>query len=255
MGAVGVPAAWTLAAAPEESTARRQRHGAGLSSAAGSGPLQPDGTTMSQSAAAYARVLRQLLPTGPAWIIEPDDVRAKALLAMAEELARLDARGDQLIEEMDPRTTLELLGEWERAVGLPDDVVTEIPATITERRIAVLQKLTASGGQSRQYFIDLAATSGFNVTITEYFKDVAAARCGTMRCGLFRVYSTDAAFVWQVNVDLSSPGLAGGLQPSVWFRCGIWRCGERLRSWNGPILEDIIRRYAPAHTTVLFVYG
>lgn len=210
---------------------------------------------MSLPVEVYARMLRQLLPTGQAWEIEPGDVRSGALLAIAEELARVDARGDQLVEEADPRTALELLPEWEQLVGLPDDVMTEIPATITERRIAVLQKLTASGGQSRQYFMDLAAVSGFVVTITEYFADVDAARCGTMRCGLFRVQDVDTSFVWQVNVDLTSPGLAGGLQPSVWMQCGVWRCGERLRSWNGPILEDIIRRYAPAHTTVLFSYS
>lgn len=198
-------------------------------------------------------MLRQLLPTGAAWEIEAGDVRYRALLAIAEELARIDARGEQLIEEADPRTALELLGEWERAVGLPDDVVREIPLTITERRIAILQKLTASGGQSRQYFIDLASASGFNVTITEYGASVS--RCGVARCGLASTYEETAIFFWQVNVDLSSPALAGGLQPSVWAQCGVARCGTRIRSWNGPILEAIIRRYAPAHTTVLFTYA
>lgn len=210
---------------------------------------------MSQSPESYARALKQLLPRGAAWEMELTDVRAKLLLGIADTLARVEARGEDLVRESDPRTALELLADWERAVGLPDEVVTSIPLSVTERRIAVLQKLVPSGGQSRQYFIDLAAVSGFNVTITEYGGDVAAARCGTARCGLSRLFSTDAAFQWTVNVDLSSPGLAGGLQPSVWARCGIARCGDRIRSWNGPILEAVVRRAAPAHTTVLFTYA
>lgn len=205
--------------------------------------------------ASYARQLKSLLPPGPIWDFSPESTLTKLLTALAQELARVDGRAVDLVDEWDPRTALELLPDYEALLGLPDEVVTEIPLTVPERRIVILGRLLARGGASRQYFIELASTYGFNVTITEYFETVNAARCGTMRCGLFRVYDAEAAFVWQVNVDLSSPGLAGGLEPSVWFRCGIWRCGERLRSWNGPVLEDIIRRYSPAHTTVLFVYS
>lgn len=207
---------------------------------------------MSQPTEVYARMLKQLLPRGAAWELEPDDVRSKVLQAIADPLARVDARADQLMEEIDPRTALELLPEWERAVRLPDEIVTEIPLTVPERRIAVLQKLIPRGGQSRQYFIDLADISGFIVTITEYAPLVAL--CGRMSCG-DPLYSDDWAFVWQVDVDLSSPGLAGGLQPAVWAECGTMNCGDLLRSWNGPILEAVIRRAAPAHTIVYFTYA
>lgn len=206
---------------------------------------------MTQPAEAYARVLRQLLPRGPAWELEPEDLRSKVLLAIGDELARAEARGEEFIEEVDPRTTLALLGEWERAVGLPDDITTEIPATVTERRIAVLQKLLARGGASRQYFIDLAALSGFIVTISEYTPLVA--RAGRLRAG-DRLYGTDWAYAWKVNVDLSSPALEGWTGTQIRFRAGQGRAGDRLNSWNGPVLQLLFELRKPAHTIVLFEY-
>lgn len=206
---------------------------------------------MSYSAANFATALRQLLPRGPAWEMEPDDVRSKVLLALGTELARFDSRADELKEEADPRTALVLLSAWEALVGLPDDVVTEIPSTVTERRIAILAKLIARGGQSRQYFIDLAASLGFNVTITEYSKQVA--RVGQLRIGE-RLYGGQWAFVWQVNVDLSSPALSGWARDVVIMRVGD-RVGSRLRSWNGTLLEAWIQKHKPAHTLVYFVYA
>lgn len=206
---------------------------------------------MSHPAEAYARMLRQLLPTGSAWEMEVGDVRYNMFLAMGRELARIEARAEDLLDEIDPRTSLELLPEWERAVGLPDEIVTSIPATVPERRIAIMQKLLARGGASRQYFIDIAAASGFNITITEYTASVA--RVGTFRVGQ-RLYGTAWAYTWLVTVSTSSPALAGWLGQSVFFRVGQGRVGERLRSWNGPVLEALFRLLKPAHTIVQFTY-
>ena len=56
------------------------------------------------SAAAYADQLKQLLPRGRLWLLEADAKLRALLLAIAEELARVDARGVDLINESDPRT-------------------------------------------------------------------------------------------------------------------------------------------------------
>jgi uncharacterized protein YmfQ (DUF2313 family) len=92
---------------------------------------------------------------------------------------------------------------------------------------------------------------GFLVTITEYTADVA--RVGTFRTGS-RLYGPAWAYAWKVVVDTSSPALEGWIGQSVWFRTGTGRTGERLRSWNGPVLEAVIRLRKPAHTIVLFEY-
>lgn len=241
--------AWAIAAAPAQG-----RHGRVEPAAISHGHPRrgPEVPRVSYSAEAYAHQLRQLLPRGAAWVMESTDNRWKLLLGLAEELARVHGRSEDLLKEIDPRTALELLPEWEELVGLPDEIVTSIPATVVERRIAIMQKLLARGGQSRAYFIELAAASGFLATIIEYTSSVA--RVGRFRCG-DRLYGVGWSFTWRMNVSLSSPALEGWASTVVWLRTGSGRCGNRLRGWNGPVLQLVIRRAAPAHTTVLFTYS
>lgn len=115
---------------------------------------------MGMTAEEYRSQLQALLPPGAAWTREPNAVLTKTLHAIADELARVDVRADELLTESDPRATFELLGDWERAFGLP---ATCVPAgqTTTERRNALAAKVAALGGQSRAYFLKLASDIGF----------------------------------------------------------------------------------------------
>lgn len=108
----------------------------------------------------YRSQLQALLPSGAAWPREPGAILTKTLHAVADELARVDVRADDLLTESDPRSTFELLGDWERAFGLPAACV---PAgqTTTERRSALAAKVAALGGQSRAYFLELANAIGY----------------------------------------------------------------------------------------------
>jgi hypothetical protein len=71
------------------------------------------------TAAAFARVLKALLPPGKIWQL--DDVIENIFLANGDELARVDARAQDLIREADPRTADELLPDFERVLGLEGD--------------------------------------------------------------------------------------------------------------------------------------
>ncbi len=108
----------------------------------------------------YLAHLQALLPPGRALTREPNAVLTSVLAALAEEFSRVDARAAQLLEELDPRTTTELLADWERVAALPDACIVATQTT-GERRDALLARLTARGGQSRQYFIDTAQRLGF----------------------------------------------------------------------------------------------
>lgn len=111
----------------------------------------------------YLRQLKALLPPGVVFDREPDSVVTQTLEATADELARVGARGVDLIEESDPRTADETIGDWERILSLPDESVLAIPATLAERRIAVAQKYASRGGQNREFFIALAAACGYEL--------------------------------------------------------------------------------------------
>lgn len=69
---------------------------------------------MAMTADDYRTALQALLPRGAAWTRSPEAVLMRVLAACAEEPERVDERADDLLDEADPRATLELLSDWER---------------------------------------------------------------------------------------------------------------------------------------------
>jgi uncharacterized protein YmfQ (DUF2313 family) len=175
-------------------------------------------------AAAYARQLKQLLPPGRLWNLEPGSWLERTLLAIADELARIDARASQLVDEWDPSTATETLEDWERMLGIPDEE-TPLAETVAERRFHVARKWRARGGQSRAYFIDLAEWAGCSVAIVE-----------------------TAPHTWRMDV---SPPYAAETKR---FRTGLSRVGERLFVRGDAEFEAIVNRWKPAHTVLVFNY-
>lgn len=132
-----------------------------------------------RDASEYRAQLRALMPAGPAW--DPDMVPELETIisGLSRELARVDARAFDLINEMDPATVSELVPDWEQVMGLPDPCFGENPA-FEDRRLAVRQRLVEVGGQSRAYFIDIAIRQGYPESrITEH----RAPRFGRSRFG------------------------------------------------------------------------
>ena len=180
-------------------------------------------------AAAYARLLKGLLPPGRAWNLESDSWLSKALLGCADQLAEIHARALDLMEETDPRTAWDTLDDWERILDLPDSCIETIPATDAGRRVAITQKLVRLGGQSRAYYEQLALAAGYTVAIDDNYRNTIF-RTGRGRTGE-RLYSPEWAHVWRLDV---SPPTGTALSHDE--------------------LECVITRVAPAHTVVFFEY-
>lgn len=195
----------------------------------------------------YLDFLLSLLPPGQ-MANDADSNWAKIFTPYAKELARLDGRARGLLKEADPRTTSELFSEWESFAGLPD-ICTPDDLSYTERRDRLIQKLKTAGGQSRAYFIALAETLGYTITITEY----RPFTCGVDQCiaADSAVYVTitnpEDRFVWDVSVD--GPR-------ATWFHCGESECGvdPMLKLTVANDLECIFNRLKPAHTKLNFIY-
>lgn len=190
----------------------------------------------------YLRQLQALLPPGPAWSRDDAAPLTHLLAALALELERVDGRAADLVEEADPRTTAELLADWERVAGLPDPCVAAlgINQTTAQRRAALVAKLTTIGGQSAAYYIALAASLGYTITVTEFSPFQAGSDAGDA------LTNDGWRFVWQVNAPEAS---------IVEFAAGRSSAGEPLRAWGNELLECVINRLKPAHTYVLFAYG
>lgn len=188
----------------------------------------------------FTAQLQALLPTGPAWPRSADATLTALIRAMADGLARCDARATMLLDELDPRVTFEMLTDWEAEAGLPDPCAGQ-PETLQERRAAVTAKITSRGGQTPAYFVELAASLGYPVTIEEHRQ----FRFGESSFG--EPFMEDGwAYTWTVHAPEAS---------EVRFRFGESSFGERFLDFGNQRLECAILRRKPAHTRVIFAYG
>lgn len=185
----------------------------------------------------YAEQLKLLLPPGGAWPREAGANLPALIDGLAEEFERFDARAEDVFDELDPGTTAELLSDWERVAGLPDDCVT-VEQTDVERHSALVARLVNTGGQSRAYFIALADSVGHDIAITEFSPhdvndDVE-----------YPLYGDDWAHAWQVDAALFTVTELDVLSD----------VDDPLAAWQNETLECLIEDRKPAHTVIIFSY-
>lgn len=181
-----------------------------------------------RSIQAYAQQVARLFPPGRALLLEPGSQLWKFCEVLGMQPLRVAIRVQDLIRESDPNQTSELISDWESNLGLPDSCLVEIPATLAGRQAAVSGKYLASGGQSPAYFIQIAASFGYTVTITRSLANLV------MRAGFRsgdRCYGTDWAFAGVVTTS----AIAADAISKPEFECEI------LKLW-------------PAHGIPTFVY-
>lgn len=214
-----------------------------------------------RTGADYTIALLNLLPTGQAWSRRVGSVLYRTVRGLADYWGYVDGRAADLLErESDPRATIELLPDWERNWGLPDPCFTT-PQTIYERQVALVQKMTMLGAQSRQFFIDQMAKIGYHITIKEYAPFMAGvSEVGDTRTdvpldpdplvGDYRWYigPPEMRFYWTVNV---------GTARLTWFRAGESEAGVNHHLEIGVFddLECLLNRWKPAHTQIVFDYS
>lgn len=192
------------------------------------------------SAADYVEQQQTLLPNGPAWPKETDSTSVRVFAPTAASLAVLHQRLSVLLDEADPRTTKELLVDWERVAGLPDPCL-NAPQTLAEHRSRLVQRLTYQGGQSAAYFIGLLASLGYpGCTVVEYLPMRCNSKCNAaLNQGGWR-------YGWRINVPVAV---------TVKRMTCISRCNEPLAAWGDPGLLCLLATHKPAHTKVFLSYG
>lgn len=178
------------------------------------------------------------LPPGPAFTREPGSQLAQVYLALAAELVRIEGRMQDALEEADPRTTVELLPEWEDAYGIPGDC--DAGATTPAlRRSQLVAKVSSSGGQSRAYLQQVAASIGWPIEIEEH----TPFRCDVNAAG--DAVSDGYVFVFTVHAPPYVP---------TFFEAGRSVAGDSLQESSNALLECTIDAVKPAHTKALYAY-
>ena len=228
----------------------------------------------------YFGQLRALLPRGDFWRLDGAAGLSGILDSVAGELARVDSRADALEQEADPRATFEMLEDWERVAGLPDPCLS-LDQSLGARRAWLVQRLTARGGSSVAYFLGLAASLGYEITIAEH----RPIECGVSRCGdtsilvhngLAPLIDGDGTPVLDTDGD---PVLARRVRPAwemgppdiracwtvavysrprTWFRTGggggVCGVDHMVNIGAASDLECLFSRLKPAGTEVIFTY-
>lgn len=163
----------------------------------------------------YGGALQKHLPRGAAWPRETAATQTVVAAALGASFSRLNADANGVLPDAFPATAVNLLPEWEQTLALTAS------GTTSDRQAAVVAALQAVGGASVPYFIALAASLGFAITITTYRPSTCNDLLSRQLCG------PDAAFRWTVTTTAVG---------------------------SHTTLEATFRRLAPANTAVDFVY-
>lgn len=185
--------------------------------------------------------LKSLLPKGKIWVFSEDSEFLKLLHSFADELLRVSDRANYLLEEADPRVTVELITDYESYLDIPGDCAQVLADTTELRRADIVAALTSSGGATTQYLLDIARDKGFNIDLVEQ----KVGRCGLLKSGDPCNGNLEWAYVLRLNAeetDAQNPRLLcllNKLKPAHIFlftsfqnyyaRSGIMRSGDRIR--------------------------
>jgi uncharacterized protein YmfQ (DUF2313 family) len=190
---------------------------------------------------AFLAAVQALPPPGPAFSRDADTVQAQVFTPPANALANVREVALLLANvESNPAMAEQLLSDFEADYGLPDPCSAPNP-TLAQRRASLLAKIASIGGQSRDYFIGVAAALGFTVTITEY----QPFRVGSSHLGDL-VGGPGWESVWQINAPATTIS---------YFRVGSSALGDRLATFGNAELECRMNALKPAQTLLLFNYS
>jgi uncharacterized protein YmfQ (DUF2313 family) len=198
----------------------------------------------------YTDAFLTLLPQGQAWPKRPGSTLYKTCDGLSQYWGFVDSRAADLLErESDPRITVELLPDWEKAWGLPDPCFPET-ISIAQRQAMLVLKMTMLGAQSRAWFQWVANWLGIDIG---HIQEFAPYMTGVSECGDTRDQWGDSRwelgppelrFYWTIHVG----------QPQLtWLRAGSGICGVDHHLEIG-LPDDILclfERWKPAHTQIV----
>ncbi len=147
---------------------------------------------MAHSVEQWGEALQQQMPRGRAWPRDVDADLPKYVMGFAKRLADLELSADQLLLEMRPETTVQLLPEWEEYLGLPECDISG--QSFEQRRAAVVEKYHRKGGLQIWMIEQIAAALGFNVKVTEQWPH------HVLRSVTYPIYPASTRFILRVDV-------------------------------------------------------
>ncbi|EMK5462988.1 DUF2313 domain-containing protein [Vibrio cholerae] len=122
---------------------------------------------MGHSVEQWTNVIMANMPRGIIWSREHTLKLYQYAAGYAPRLKAAEENADNILLEMRPETTVQLLPEWEWYLGLPECNLEK--QTLETRRDAVVEKFHRKGGLQAWNIEKLAADLGFDVEVQEIF--------------------------------------------------------------------------------------
>lgn len=129
------------------------------------------------SAADYLAAMQALMPRGRIWPRDASTTQSKVLAGLTKSYEAQNARANNLLIDAFPKTTTELLPEWEASLGLPSSAAGPASALLA-RQMLVVARFVGAGGIAIPCFTRYAALLGYVISIHGH----APFRCGQSRC-------------------------------------------------------------------------
>ena len=205
----------------------------------------------------YKQLLPGLMPKGRLWQIK-DQPNLKALLdSFANELCRVEERANDLLDEADPRNADELISDWERLLGLPDECTPD-DLDIAERRTQLLQKYTNIGGLSKEFYEFLGSQLGYTIVVENRVTFLVGR--GTVGQPLTNDFDNPLTvgepieqqlrvYGWQFYFNAQLP-----IDAAEIFEVGDNTVGEPLVDYSNELMECTIKKLKPANSGVTFTF-
>jgi len=205
----------------------------------------------------YKDLLINLLPKGRLWQPRSQPIFMALLKALAEELCRVEDRINDMLVEVDPRTTSELLTDFERVFALPDECTPDVQ-TLDERINQIVQKMTNVGGLSKTFYEFLGLQLGHVITVENRVNCVVGrATVGDSLTNYFdeslQVGETVGNQLrnvgWRFCFNTEMPATAAEI-----LEVGE-EVGQPLVLFTNPLIECTIRKLKPAQSCATFTFS
>jgi len=122
----------------------------------------------------------------------------KVLVGLAEGWLDFRNNANDIIDNYNINNSLLLIDEWEKAVGIPDNVFS-VASDIETRRRNVLLKIAGSKAETKEQFERIGEILGFNIQVEPAFKYSKF----TYTFPVLLVSETSIPFVIVINIDKS----------------------------------------------------
>lgn len=190
----------------------------------------------------YEHQINALLPRGPIWHRREGGVLDAVLYALGREAARVDERANAVLDEADPRTSIEELSRWFDEWGIPSACLEAIADPSREQmRQELLAKITSNLGLTAAFFESLAGTLGYQAKVTTFVEHTVDS-------------TVDEALWDQQWTTVMTLGITIRSDGNTEYFGVTWGADEALARWGSALLECMIRALALAHVYVIFLY-